>query len=324
MNVDHGMSSPEERRQCQSGSDLACSLRRPCRNTFRDQSSQWRRRLRSPDGTRLRYLLGCKRGVLAALCVGVFSVTTAGSCHARSPAPELTPNPDSNPNGTSKSPISQLIPWLLHEESSLRGIPFAEIIGAATGKKVIPVNLESPQDRRVIAAVGKACDETLRRLNADHSPVQGVPRINEVSSHVEDALRELLNTTPGLTCDFPQTANDKVQRSGYPDLRVVDAESKRVFYLDPKLYAAGSRDSSFRTFYFEPKAATNKVQDDAVHLIAGLEHEPKTNGRWRFTRWDLVDLSKFRVKLKAEFQGSNRDMYRPEAIVASSADQPQR
>jgi len=25
------------------------------------------------------------------------------------------------------------------------------------------------------------------------------------------------------------------------------------------------------------------------------------------------------VKLKAEFQGSNRDMYRPEAIVATSA-----
>jgi hypothetical protein len=32
----------------------------------------------------------------------------------------------------------------------------------------------------------------------------------------------------------------------------------RVFYLDPKLYAAGSRDSSFRTFYFEPKITTNK------------------------------------------------------------------
>ena len=36
-------------------------------------------------------------------------------------------------------------------------------------------------------------------------------------------------------------------------------------------------------------------------------------------RWDLVDLSRFTVKLKAEFQGNNRDMYRPEAIVASSA-----
>ena len=144
-------------------------------------------------------------------------------------------------------------------------------------------------------------------------------RINEVSSHVEDTLRELLNATPGLSCDFPRTAADKVQRSGYPDLRIVHLASKRVFYLDPKLYAAGSRDSTFRTFYFEPKIATNKVRDDAVHFIAGLEHELKKDGQWRFTRWDLVDLSHFRVKLKAEFQGSNKDMYRPEAIVASSA-----
>ncbi|HEX4665495.1 MAG TPA: hypothetical protein VH207_02755 [Chthoniobacterales bacterium] len=32
----------------------------------------------------------------------------------------------------------------------------------------------------------------------------------------------------------------------------------------------------------------------------------------------LVDLAHFHVKLKAEFQGSNRDLYRPEAIVATS------
>ena len=76
--------------------------------------------------------------------------------------------------------------------------------------------------------------------------------------------------------------------------------------------------ASFRTFYFEPKIATNKVRDDAIHLIAGLEHEEKKDGQWRFTRWDLVDMSHFQVKLKAEFQGSNRDMYRPDAIVATS------
>jgi hypothetical protein len=34
----------------------------------------------------------------------------------------------------------------------------------------------------------------------------------------------------------------------------------------------------------------------------------------------LVDLGHFRVRLKAEFQGSNHDMYRPEAVVATSAD----
>jgi hypothetical protein len=102
-------------------------------------------------------------------------------------------------------------------------------------------------------------------------------------------------------------------------------ESKRVFYLDPKLFAAGSRDSSFRTFYFEPKKSTNKVRDDAVHFVVGFEHASRETGlgspnaMWKFTRWDLVDLSRFTVKLKAEFQGSNRDKYRPEAIVASSA-----
>ena len=142
-----------------------------------------------------------------------------------------------------------------------------------------------------------------------------------MSSHFEDTLRELLNSTPGLNCDFPKTGEGKTQRSGYPDLRIVDLSSQRVFYLDPKLYAQGSRDSSFRTFYFEPKSATNKVRDDAVHLIVGFEHQSKGKTvAWKFTRWDVVDLANFKVKLKAEFQGSNRDMYRPEAIVATSAN----
>jgi hypothetical protein len=178
--------------------------------------------------------------------------------------------------------------------------------------------------RRTTRPISAACDETIKRLNARDSVIQNVDRINEVSSHFEDTLRELLSATPGLQCDFPLTPEGKLQRAGYPDLRITDLESKRVFYLDPKLYAAGSRDSSFRTFYFEPKKSTNKVRDDAVHFVVGFEHAPHgtgssfPNATWKFTRWDLVDLSRFTVKLKAEFQGSNRDMYRPEAIVASS------
>ena len=98
---------------------------------------------------------------------------------------------------------------------------------------------------------------------------------------------------------------------------MVDIKTGRIYYLDPKLYAAGSRESSFRTFYFEPKVATNKVREDAVHLLVGFEHEAKTGGRWNFTSWDLIDLSHFKVRLKAEFQGSNRDIYKPEAIIAT-------
>ena len=219
-----------------------------------------------------------------------------------------------------KAAVDQLIPWLLDEDRQLRGVAFSEVIFDATGKRVLPVDKANEVDQRVIKGISVACDETMKRLNASDSVIQKVGRINEVSSHFEDTLRELLNSTSGLNCDFPRTANDKIQRSGYPDLRIVDTASKRVFYLDPKLYAAGSRDSSFRTFYFEPKGSTNKVRDDAVHFIIGFEHEPKEKvGGWKFTRWDLVDLSGFKVKLKAEFQGSNHDMYRPEAIIATSS-----
>ncbi|MEY2546563.1 MAG: hypothetical protein QOG48_1680, partial [Verrucomicrobiota bacterium] len=189
----------------------------------------------------------------------------------------------------SPAPVDQLIPWLLDEDRQLRGIPFSEVIHDATGKRVLAVDRKSEVDQRVIKAIGAACDETMKRLNARDSAIQKVGRINEASSYFEEVLRDLLNATPGLNCDFPRTADDKAQRSGYPDLRIVDLASKRVFYVDPKLYAAGSRDSSFRTFYFEPKIATNKVRDDAVHFVVGFEHEPreKDGGGWKFTRWDI-------------------------------------
>ena len=225
---------------------------------------------------------------------------------------------------TPKGPLDQRIPWLLDEDQQLRGVPFGELIFDTTGKKVLPFEANNTVDQRVAKAISAACDETMKRLNAPDSVIQNVDRINEVSSHFENTLRELLNVTPGLQCDFPVTAEGKLQRSGYPDLRITDLQSKRVFYLDPKLYAAGSRDSSFRTFYFEPKKSTDKVRDDAVHFVVGFEHAPRqipsgcSSAPWKFTRWDLVDLSRFTVRLKAEFQGSNRDMYRPEAIVASS------
>jgi len=178
------------------------------------------------------------------------------------------------------APVNQLIRWLLDEDRQLRGLPFAEVIFDTTGKRVLPVNPKNEIDQRV-----------MRQISV------------------------------GLNCDFPRTAEGRVQRSGYPDLRIVDLASKRVFYLDPKLYVAGSRDSSFRAFYFEPKIGTNKVRDDTVHLVVGFEHEPREkNGAWKFIRWDLIDLAQFKVKLKAEFQGSNHDMYRPEAIVASGAN----
>ena len=221
------------------------------------------------------------------------------------------------PDASPTSPAATFIPWLLQGKEELKQVPFSDVILYATGKKVLAIDRASETDQRLLKQLGTALDETLKRMNAPDSPVQSVARVNEVSAPFENMLRDVLNAAEGLTCEFAKTAGDKVQRSGYPDLQLTDDATKRVYYLDPKLYAKGSRDSSFRSFYFEPKVATNKVRADAVHLILGIEHEGRQAGHWSFTRWEIIDLAQFKVRLKAEFQGSNRDMYRPEAVVAS-------
>ena len=75
-------------------------------------------------------------------------------------------------------------------------------------------------------------------------------------------------------------------------------------------------DSSLRTFYFTPRTETNKLFYDAHHLLIGIEHDGNT-GNWKFLRWHLVDLTRFKVTLKAEFQANNKDIYRPELILQS-------
>jgi hypothetical protein len=214
--------------------------------------------------------------------------------------------------------VQTLIPWLLDDSQSFKGLRFADVIAATSGKRIIPVDPKDADDQRILAQIGVALNEVLAAMNAPDSKTRSAKRVNEMSSKFEDAIQAKLNALPGFICNFPATTAGKQLRSGYPDLRLLDKATGRVFYLDPKLYAKGSRTSSFRTFYFEPKRETNKVNDDARHLIVGIEQERAADGFVHFLRWELIDLANFHVKLKAEFEGSNADMYRPEAVVGSS------
>jgi hypothetical protein len=231
------------------------------------------------------------------------------------PPAAVAPAVESDSSGA----IGELIPWLLKQDGELRAIPFRDVILHATGRRVLAFNPDDENDQRAVKHISGALDRVVAQLNAPDSVIQSVGRINEVSTHFENAMRQALTAPGEYRCEVPRSADGQLMRSGYPDMRLTAEKMGRVYYLDAKLYAAGSRGSSFRTFYFEPKVATNKVRDDAVHFIAGFEHEARKTGEgWKFTRWDLIDLSQFKVKLKAEFQASNRDMYRPEAVVATS------
>ena len=202
---------------------------------------------------------------------------------------------------------ASLVKSLLGENLSARTFAFATVAEACSGKRVLPLT-DDPAHRRVTAAIARAVTQTIAELNQPDSPVRELRRINEASKFFEDGIHQHLNEVTGLKCDIPPTRAGEHQRSGYPDLRIIDTESKLVFYLDPKLVEQGSAESTFRTFYFEPKNETLKITDDAVHLLVGIEHDGKDQ-LWIFTGWRLVDLFKLRVRLKAEFQAGNAELY---------------
>lgn len=204
-----------------------------------------------------------------------------------------------------------LIRQLIGENLDDRRFRFATVMNAASDKLVLPLGPGQPSHRRVLDAIDASLKQATEILSREDSPVRKHRRINEVSRHFEDALRLDLDATEGLSCDIPTTREGHQQRSGYPDLRVVDEASGDVFYLDPKLVENGSWDSSFRTFYFEPKSGNLKINDDAVHLLVGIGHDGKS-GEWTFDSWKVIDLSKITLRLKPEFQASNRDLYPPE------------
>lgn len=205
-----------------------------------------------------------------------------------------------------------LVRSLLNENLSGRDFDFATIAEACSGKRVLSLD-DGPAHQRVTTAIGIALSETIAALNQPDSPVRKLRRINEASRFFEDGLLTRIDAMPGLDCEIPPARSGEHQRSGYPDLRITDQKSGAVFYLDPKLVEQGSADSTFRSFYFEPKNQTLKINDDAVHLLVGIEHDGKT-GEWTFGGWRLVDLSTLHVRLKAEFQASNSELYQKTSL----------
>ena len=210
----------------------------------------------------------------------------------------------------------ELVKGLLKENLSKREFDFAVVVEAVSGKKVLPL-AGRKSGERVREAIEEVIAEVVGKMNGEDSPLRGLRRINEGSRFFEDGLLAGLDAMEGISCEIPHTREGAAQRSGYPDLKITDRATGEIYYLDPKLMESGSVDSSLRTFYFEPKDGTLKITDDATHLLIGIEHDG-SDGNWKFLGWRLVDLSVLKVKLKAEFQASNREVYEKSSVLETS------
>lgn len=212
-----------------------------------------------------------------------------------------------------RSDAQTVIAWLFGDGRKLKDIPFPEVVEAASGHNVF--SLDKKKDSAWLARIAAAVERTVVVLNQPDSPLHQGGRINEASRFIEEQLRVELNREADWKATIPRTAAGGEQSSGYPDILLL-RDDGGVVYLDPKLYEVGSSASTLRTFYFEPKMATNKILHDGHHLIVGFQHNRAVGASLRITGWNIVDVSKLLVRFKAEFQASNRDLYRGEAIVA--------
>lgn len=217
--------------------------------------------------------------------------------------------------GQSAEDSVKAIRWLQDNRGALAELPFPLLIESATGHRVIPIQ---PEDDRWLEPLSRALDRTLVRLNDPLHPIHRVARINEASHFVEDELMIELSAEPGWRAQPAPTATGARQRSGYPDIRL-QLPDGRIVYLDPKLMTVENRASTLRTFYYEPKTETGKVNADAVHLLIGIQHHGESGGELRLEKWELVDLSRIRLELKPEFQTSNRELYRDETVIRHSS-----
>jgi hypothetical protein len=246
------------------------------------------------------------------------------SCRPLSPPDAKPVDEAGRKNGAEKvhpPPASAAVLTVLESVAALGavsgdGVPFSEVVAASTGQTVLTIGRDDVGAQRIIDVVAAAADSVLATMNASDSPVRGLRRINEASRHFERALQVAIDRTPQFRCTVPESTGGRTQRAGYPDLRVHDLATGRVAYLDPKLFEAGSERRSLRTFYYQPNPTTGKVTEDAHHLLIGFKHDGN-DGSWEFLGWHLVDLSTVQVRLKAEFQAGNADLYQEAAVLRS-------
>ena len=219
----------------------------------------------------------------------------------------------------SKSESQDLLAVLQAPELGKRRFPFNRLVENSTGRKVAPFDKKSPASSTILEAIRKAADHAMKIHSEQGSALRGLRRINEGSRFFEDTLREHIDANEGLFCSVPETAEGREQRTGYPDLRIEHVESGTVAYLDPKLYEEKSRSSTLRSFYYKIGSGdVSKITEDAHHLLLGFSHDG-ADGEWTFLNWELLDLSALKVRLKAEFQASNNDLYSGDLLIGSSS-----
>lgn len=232
--------------------------------------------------------------IFTCLVLAILSVSHSGCERASHPVVVVQNEP------TVEQFVNAYVEGRAYREES-----FAEIVKAASGHQMIPLDPEYTLDATILNELEAVVNELIKTFNADGAPVK--------DKTLEGKLVELLDRCPGFKCDYARNEKGNIQRTGYPDLRWIHTESGRVIYLDPRIVKAGGHSSSLQSFSYTPSPSGKVHDDDANHLLISLEHDD-----WTFSNWYIVDLYRLKVRLRIGFEANNNEVYLPEYIIRDS------
>jgi len=184
----------------------------------------------------------------------------------------------------------------------LKNIPFPNLVEATSGFRVIELDYLNNKDIELVNNLIKSANHLINMCNKTRRRFQG-DRVNEVGNAIEaEFVQELktTNVTPHL-----------LSEPGYPDLYLDDCHGRKI-YLESK---ATSRDwdVTFRAFYY---TTGKKIKSDARHLLIGWKVEEERDKYWKLVDWKLIELYHLKIKLKSEFNATNRDIYKNAKVLA--------
>lgn len=198
----------------------------------------------------------------------------------------------------------------------IKDIPFSTIIKSISGFSVVPICKANVDDKAVISSLTKAAKHCMKAVRA--KPIIR-PRPNEVGNDIEEYVKAAV-IKAGLKCERPRTVSGKLKSTGYPDLLVYDAKNRPI-YLECKIYSAGTKGSTMRSFYLSP-SEDFKVGMDARHLLIAFGMVNKNvagtrNSEYTATEFKLVDLRDLLCDVKNEFNSDNIRLYGQDKLLAS-------
>lgn len=182
---------------------------------------------------------------------------------------------------------------------------FRDVIESATGKKILPV---SPELKKELLKMKKCFSGNLKGISK-HVEKNYTGRANELSNYLEPIISSEINKLKNFKAIKPVLAGGKTQTAGYPDLFISVGAFK--FYLEVKTFQLKTKDSSLRTFYYQP-SENSKVTISCPHLLIGFEVESKGESNrspFIIKNFKIIDLYRLKVNLKPEFNASNIELY---------------